>query len=77
LEATESLRVGLNLGLTPAEYQRLRDRLVRFEADCEELAAYHLPETITHEEVHENNVLLGNSFLKLLDTWLDLIAIYW
>jgi hypothetical protein len=70
LEATESLRVGLNLGITPAEYQRLRDGHGHFIADCEELAAYNLPETITHEEVHENNVLLGNGRYIFTD-WSD------
>jgi hypothetical protein len=70
MEATESLRVGLNLGITPAEYQRLRDGHGHFIADCEELAAYNLPETITHEEVHENNVLLGNGRYIFTD-WSD------
>ena len=70
LEATESLRVGLDPGLTPAEYQRLRDGYTRFAAQCEALAAYNLPETITHEEVHENNVLLGNGRYIFTD-WSD------
>ncbi|MCG8352977.1 MAG: hypothetical protein MI924_34875 [Chloroflexales bacterium] len=70
LEATESLRVGLDRGLTPAEYRRLRDGQAQFMAQCEELAAYNLPETITHEEVHENNVLFGNGRYIFTD-WSD------
>jgi hypothetical protein len=64
------LRVGLEPGLTPAEHQRLRDGHGRFAAQCEALAAYGLPETIAHEEVHENNVLLGDGRYIFTD-WSD------
>jgi hypothetical protein len=70
LEATASLRVGREPGLTPAQHGRLREGQARFAADCEALAAYGLPETITHEEVHENNVLLGGGRYILTD-WSD------
>jgi aminoglycoside phosphotransferase (APT) family kinase protein len=46
-------------GLTHEERGRLRDGHRRFAAQCEELAGYALPETLVHEELHENNVLLG------------------
>lgn len=70
LEAAGSLRVGLEPGLTPAEYERLRDGQARFAADCEALAAYGLPETIVHEELHENNVLFGAGRYVFTD-WSD------
>lgn len=70
LEDTDSLRVGLDLGLTGAEHQQLRQRQAHFAAQCEQLAAYGLPETITHEEVHENNVLLGDGRYVFTD-WSD------
>ncbi|MCE7987362.1 MAG: hypothetical protein DYG89_39855 [Caldilinea sp. CFX5] len=71
LTATASLRIGLKDGLTAAEYTRLQEGQARFVAQCEALAAYHLPETITHEEVHENNVLLGGDGRYILTDWSD------
>ncbi|MBV9789771.1 MAG: phosphotransferase [Chloroflexi bacterium] len=70
LEDTETLRIGLEDGLTPEEYQRLRDGQAHFAAQCEQLAAYKLPATLTHEEVHENNVLLGDGRYIFTD-WSD------
>jgi hypothetical protein len=70
LKAGESLCVGMEQGLTPAELERLRDRRSRFAEQCEALAAYGLPETIAHEEVHEHNVLLGDGRYIFID-WSD------
>ncbi len=69
-EATDSLRVGLEDGLTSAEYQRVREGQARFAAQCEALAAYNLPQTLTHEEIHENNVLFGDGRYIFTD-WSD------
>jgi hypothetical protein len=70
IEATDSLRVGLEAGLTAAEHRRLREGQERFATQCEALAAYNLPQTITHEEIHENNVLLGDGRYIFTD-WSD------
>src|ERR1044071_9565887 len=55
---------------TPGEYRSLRAGQTRFAAQCEQLAAYKLPATLTHEEVHENNVLLGDGRYVFTD-WSD------
>ena len=70
MEATEDLRVGLKPGLTPEEYQRLRDLRLRAAAWCEQLASYGLPETLTHEEVHDANVLVSGDRYIFTD-WSD------
>lgn len=70
LDATDSLRIGLEDGLTPEEYARLQAGQTRFAAQCEALAAYKLPQTIVHEEVHENNVLFGSGRYIFTD-WSD------
>ncbi|MDQ4074849.1 MAG: phosphotransferase [Chloroflexota bacterium] len=70
LEATENLRVGLEPGLTHEEYERLRDLRPRVADWCEELATVGLPETLTHEEVHDANVLLGGGRYIFTD-WSD------
>ncbi len=64
LQANGSLRVDMEPGLTREEYQQLRDLRPRFAAWCEELADYGLKETLTHEELHDSNVLVsGNRYI--------------
>jgi len=70
LEETESLRIGLELGLTPEENQSLRDLRSRLALWCEELGSYGLPETLAHEEIHENNVLVKDERYIFTD-WSD------
>jgi len=70
LEDSDSLRVGLEPGLTPEEYQRLRDLQPRMAGLCEQLANAGLPETLTHEEVHDGNVLVNDGRYMFID-WSD------
>ena len=70
LEDTENLRVGLRPGLTPAEYRQLLDLRPRVADLCEHLAGYGLPETLAHEEAHENNVLVHDGRYTFTD-WSD------
>lgn len=70
LEDTENLRIGLEQGLTPTEYQQLRDWQPRFAEACAQLASYGLPETLTHEEVHDANVLVNGDRYIFID-WGD------
>lgn len=68
--AHENLRVGLEPGLTAEEHERLlalRPRLVLW---CEQLASYGLPETLTHEELHDANVLVNGDRYIYTD-WSD------
>jgi hypothetical protein len=64
IAAQETLRVGLEPGLTSAESQRLR-ALQPWVADaCAQLASVGLLATLVHEEVHSSNVLYkGNRFI--------------
>jgi hypothetical protein len=59
MEAHENLRVGLEPGLTPAEYRRLCELRAWVATACEQLASLGLPETLVHEEVHSTNVLVN------------------
>lgn len=68
--AHENLRVGLEPGLTTEEYERLvrlRPQLILW---CEQLASYGLPETLTHEELHDANVLVNGEQYIYTD-WSD------
>jgi hypothetical protein len=64
------LRVGLEPGLTPDEHRRLLALRPQVAAWCEELAAYGVPETLMHEEVHDANVLVGGQGYIFTD-WSD------
>lgn len=65
VEANENTRVGLELGLMPAEYQRLYDLRTWVVAACEQLASVGLPQTLVHEEVHSSNMLVsGDHYIQ-------------
>jgi hypothetical protein len=70
LDDTQNLRVGLEPGLTQAEHQRLRALQPRVARLCEQLAAYGLPVTLAHEELHENNILVQDDRYIFTD-WSD------
>jgi hypothetical protein len=59
MEGHENLRVGLEPGLTPDEYRRLRDLHPWVVMACERLASLGLPETLVHEEITSTNVLVS------------------
>ena len=56
--------------MTPEEYQRLRDLQPGVVGLCEQLASAGLPETLTHEEVHDGNVLVNDGRYIFID-WSD------
>jgi hypothetical protein len=70
MQAEENLRVGLEPGLKQEEYERLLRMGPQLKAWCEELAALGLPETLTHEELHDANVLVNGDRFILTD-WSD------
>ncbi len=70
LEDTESLRVGLEPGLTAAEHRRLLDLRSRVADMCRQLADCGLPETLAHEEVTEVNVIVRDGRYCFTD-WSD------
>lgn len=70
LQDEPALRLGLDPGLSPEQHRRLVDLRPRFANACLALAATHLPETLTHEEVHSGNVIAGSAG-ELLTDWGD------
>ncbi len=70
LDETDSLRIGLDQGLTPEEHHALLDLRPRFAELCAELDNIGLPATLTHEEIHENNVLFDGKRYIFTD-WSD------
>src|SRR5262249_10332456 len=60
----------LDLPLEREEARRLRAFTRRFAALCEELAAYGVPETIQHDDLHHANLYADGGCLRVLD-WGD------
>jgi hypothetical protein len=59
-----------DLPLEEHEFQRLTRLAPRFSALCDELAAYRVPDTIQHDDLHMRNVFRDGQRLRLLD-WGD------
>jgi hypothetical protein len=65
-----ALRLGLDPGLSLEQHRHLIDLRPRFTEACLALAAVHLPATLTHEEIHSGNVVVGEAG-ELLTDWSD------
>jgi hypothetical protein len=59
-----------DLPLDPDEIRRLREFAPLFSELCDELAAYNVPQTIQHDDLHMTNVYQAGERLRLLD-WGD------
>jgi hypothetical protein len=60
----------LDLPLEREELRRLRDFAPRFTELCDELAAYGVPETIQHDDLHHANLYQRGGRVRVLD-WGD------
>lgn len=70
LDDEDALLVGQESGLSSEEYRRLQEGQAAFAEQCLVLADYGLPETLVHEELHENNVLYRDGRYTYTD-WSD------
>ena len=57
-------------GLAPAQQERVLEALPEFERMCRELAAYGIPETIQHDDLHDGQVFLRDGRYVFFD-WGD------
>ena len=57
-------------GLTREEHQRLIDAAPRVDDMCRELAAYGIPETIQHDDLHDGQVFVSSGRYRIFD-WGD------
>jgi hypothetical protein len=62
--------VQLDLPLARDQIRQLRDFAPRFTELCDELAAYGVPETIQHDDLHHANLYARGSRVRVLD-WGD------
>ena len=67
---TDMLGIGEEEGLTREELARLHALAPRVEAICAELAEFGIPETLQHDDLHWNNVLVRDGRLTIFD-WGD------
>ncbi|MBM7844976.1 hypothetical protein [Herpetosiphon giganteus] len=65
-----NLLIDQEFGLSTAEHQQLHALQPIVQEQCQALAGFGLPETLTHEEIHENNVLYAARGYTFTD-WSD------
>ena len=70
LQDEKNLRVGLEPGLTAAEFQSLKNLRPKVEEWSAQLSASGIPASLAHEELHENNVLYSEEGYVYTD-WSD------
>jgi hypothetical protein len=59
LDDRTALRVDLPGGLTAEQRQRLRGDAARYARLCAELAAFGVPGSVNHDDLHDNNVFVS------------------
>lgn len=57
-------------GITKAEIESLKKLHHKFTAWCSQLSEYAIPETIEHNDFHDNNILIENQHITIND-WGD------
>jgi hypothetical protein len=62
-----SLRLDQPDGLSREAYQRLRALAPRFAAECRQLAAFGLPETLHHDDFHDGNIFVRAARVTFTD----------
>ena len=70
LDDREACMVGRENGVTEDEYERLRALAPDFAERCARLAAYGIPETIQHDDLHDGNVFVRDGRYLFFD-WGD------
>ncbi len=58
LDDAEAILLGREHGVSADERERLRALLPTFSSSCEQLAAYGIPETLQHDDLHDGNVFV-------------------
>jgi len=70
LDDREACMVGRENGITLEEYERLRDLLPEYAERCNRLAAFGIPDTLQHDDLHDGNVFVRDSRYLFFD-WGD------
>ncbi|NJL65104.1 MAG: phosphotransferase [Methylacidiphilales bacterium] len=70
LTNTEVLATNHPEGISSSEYQRLQDNVALFASLCEELAAFGIPETVHHGDLHDGNIFIQDENYIFFD-WGD------
>lgn len=70
LTATQFLLIDEPNGLPRSEYEQLLAYKPQLQAMCDELATYNIPETLEHNDLHTNNILVNGERYIFFD-WGD------
>ncbi|MBA3943342.1 MAG: phosphotransferase [Herpetosiphonaceae bacterium] len=70
LDDTNALHLDQPGGLTAGEYQQLRGLSAYVTELCEQLASYHVPESLHHGDFHDANIFVRDGQFRFFD-WGD------
>ena len=65
-----SLMIGQEKGLTPTEFQQLKELKPRLEQICAKLSSFGIPASLNHGDFHDGNILLKDGHITFFD-WGD------
>ncbi|HEY3248721.1 MAG TPA: aminoglycoside phosphotransferase family protein [bacterium] len=66
----QALRIGLDEGLSPGEYERLLNHALRFAELCRSLEEFDIPESLQHDDFHSGNIFVQDGRYVFFD-WGD------
>ncbi|MGE5273633.1 MAG: phosphotransferase [Verrucomicrobiota bacterium] len=70
LDDPEACMVGREQGFTPEEHEQLRALVPDYAGRCSHLAAFGIPETLQHDDLHDGNVFVHDGRYLFFD-WGD------
>jgi tRNA A-37 threonylcarbamoyl transferase component Bud32 len=70
LAKTEILAINHHEGISLSEYQSLQDKTNLFTSWCEQLAAFEIPQTLHHGDLHGSNIFINDGRYIFFD-WGD------
>ncbi|MCG5453380.1 phosphotransferase [Micromonospora hortensis] len=70
LDDHEALLIGVEGGLNPEVYDRLRAEVPSYAERCRRLAEFGIPATVQHDDLHDGNVFAGAAGYRYFD-WGD------
>ncbi|MEM7336828.1 MAG: phosphotransferase [Chloroflexota bacterium] len=67
LQDKEAMLIGQENGLSEDEFQALLNHIPTFKMLCQQLADFGIPETLHHDDLHDNNIFVRDDQLTIAD----------
>ncbi len=67
LQDTGAMMIGQEDGLTAVQYVQLQQLSPHFATLCQQLAAFHIPQTLHHDDFHDANIFVQDDTITFAD----------